>query len=307
MKSNTKNLAKLTSLMGIVFGLMVFALVARAEAPHETDSLYIGDGGDDTVKRFNAKTGAYVDKVPFVSAGSGDLHGPRGLIFTGGKLDVVNQNVNTPFNGEILQYRRDNGAFLGALVPNSNPDAPVVPRGIIRGFLPTVYVADFGDFSQDPVIPGKVVQFDAIKGNFIRNLDTTGFNQDFFPRGIVFGPDGLIYVSVTGNLASDPLSAYILRFNPITGKFMNIVVQYNANAKDCSKDFHRPEGLVFGPDNKLYVTSFRADANDTDKVLIFERKTGKCLDKIDLDQVGGSRAFAQALLFGPEGRSFCSY
>ena len=63
---------------------------------------------------------------------------------------------------------------------------------------------------------------------------------------------------------------------------------------------------MFGPDGRLYVTAFRADKNDTDKILIFD-SAGVCVDKIDLDQVDEDpeadqpRAFAQALLFGPGG------
>ena len=311
MKSN-RNWATLASLSGILMGLSVFVLAARAEAPHgKGDSLYIGDAGDNTVKRFNAETGEYLGA--FVTEGSGGLDGPKGLIFTLGQLFLVNQNVDQDFAGEILRYRRGTGAFLNPLVPCNpllsrpcSPDAPFQPRGMVRGFLPTVYVADAGDFSVNH--PGRVAQFNAIKGTFIRNLDDPGLTRGFFPRGIVFGPDGLIYVSATGNLpGGDLLSAYILRFNPISGKFMGSVVSCddgNPCLTDCARDFHRPEGLVFGPDNRLYVTSFRASAEDTDKVLVFDRKTGKCLDEIDLDQVGEPRAFAQALLFGPGGRLF---
>ena len=54
----------------------------------------------------------------------------------------------------------------------------------------------------------------------------------------------------------------------------------------------------------LYVTSFRTNSSDNDKVLIFNGKTGAYLDKIDLDQVGQPRAFAQAILFGPGGSLF---
>ncbi|NJD07081.1 MAG: hypothetical protein FIA97_11380 [Methylococcaceae bacterium] len=263
------------------------------------DSLYITDGGDDTVKRFNADTGAY--QGTFVGPGSGGVNGPRGLIFTQGRLVVANQNVDQAFAGEILNYRQTNGGFLGALVPCNPPlgrscdaNAPFAPRGLIRGGDNTVYVADHDG--------GRVASYDSGSGAFLGNLDTTGFSGNFFPRGIVRGPDGLLYVSVTGLLAGDPLAGYVLRFNPRTGKFKDVFASHLAGG--CAAFLHRPEGLVFGPDRRLYVTTFRADADDTDKVLILDGRTGACLDQIDLDQVGQPRSFAQSLLFGPKGRLF---
>ncbi len=65
---------------------------------------------------------------------------------------------------------------------------------------------------------------------------------------------------------------------------------------------NRPSGLVFGPDGRLYVTSFRANASDNDKILIYSGPT--LVDQIDLDTVGGARTYAQALLFGPNGKLF---
>ena len=62
--------------------------------------------------------------------------------------------------------------------------------------------------------------------------------------------------------------------------------------------------MVFGPDGDLYITAFRADPSDTDKILIFNGVTKKCLDQINLDEVGQPRAFAQAILFGPGGFLF---
>jgi hypothetical protein len=131
---------------------MGFSITTSANA----DSLYISDGGDDTVKQFNAETGKYLGN--FVPPGNGGLHGPRGLIFIGDKLDVVNQNVGTPFNGEILQYRQNNGDFFAPLVSNTDPNAPFAPRGLLRGPGNTVYVADF-DF-----VSGAVKQFNSRTG-----------------------------------------------------------------------------------------------------------------------------------------------
>jgi hypothetical protein len=69
---------------------------------------------------------------------------------------------------------------------------------------------------------------------------------------------------------------------------------------------NRPEGLVFDPNGNLYVTSFPANARDNDKILVFNGTNGALLPgkTINLDQVGQSRAFAQALLFGPGGFLF---
>src|SRR5438874_9872168 len=72
------------------------------------DILYVGDASDNTIKSFNADTAASLDgaKGAFVTQGSGDLRGPRGLFIAGPELIVVNQNQGQPsLNGEILQYQ----------------------------------------------------------------------------------------------------------------------------------------------------------------------------------------------------------
>jgi hypothetical protein len=92
-------------LLWVVLGFM--ASLAHA------DSLYVGDGDDDSVKRFDARTGKYLGN--FVAPSSGGLEGPRGMIFSKGSLLVVNQNASANFAGEILRYR-NNGSFLNALV-----------------------------------------------------------------------------------------------------------------------------------------------------------------------------------------------
>ena len=133
----------------------------------------------------------------------------------------------------------------------------------------------------------------------------------FNPAGLVRGPDNLIYVSVTGDVNSstpDLITGYILRFT-LKGEFVDIFTSNTKSEKssDCANMLHKPAGLVFGPDGHLYVTSHRAGPTDTDKVLIYNGKTGDCLNQIVLDkpesQVGASNvAYADALLFGPDGR-----
>ena len=315
---NNKNYRKVLGTLVSITLLVLTAVLSiisptNADDHKKADSLYIGDIGDDSVKRFNAKTGEFLGN--FVAPGSDGLRGPMGLIFNRGKLNVVNLNVFQEFAGEILRYQRNTGEFVDALVPcnppfdrDCDPNAPFGPRGIVRGFLPTVYVTDQGPVPNFTA-PGAVKQYNAYTGDFIRDLDPAGFSGEYFPRSLVFGPDHHLYVTVSGILdpsldGFDPLAGYILRFNPFTGKFVDVFAEFDPSASDCSNALHRPDGLTFGPDRKLYVTSFRANADDTDKILIFDGKTGQCRDQIDLDQVGEDRAFAQALLFGPGGFLF---
>jgi DNA-binding beta-propeller fold protein YncE len=136
--------------------------------------------------------------------------------------------------------------------------------------------------------PGVLQAFNGTTGAFVRSLTPTGFASPFHPRGVVIRPDGLLYVS------SDPvlggLGGHVLRFNPSTGAFIDVFITSTGGAScHCVNELNRPEGLVFGPDGNLYVTSFRTSINDTDKILIFagpaSPRPGTFLDDIDLDQL----------------------
>src|SRR5262249_52193680 len=199
----------------------------------------------------------------------------------------------------VLRYDGQTGAFINKVVADTDPHNPYDPRGMIRGPGHSLFVGDLGDLGNldGTGRPGRLAQFDEKTGAWIRDLSpTVPFTTDNGPRGVVIGPDGNLYVAVRN---FSPLGGEVMRFNPATGAFLGDFVDSSP-----TNDLNRPEGLVFGPDGNLYVTSFRADASDTDKILEFNGKTGAYVGKIDLDVVGGDRAFAQALLFGPGGKLF---
>ena len=289
-----------------ILGAGLSCLIGAAQA----DSLYVADRGDNTVKKFDATTGAYLGT--FIEGGLQGIHGPAGLIFTKGRLLVVNQNVNMPYAGEILRFNPGTGAYASALKGCNPPlrtcssDAPFAPRGISRGPGYTAYVADW----KNSATSGRIAQYDLNSGALIRNLDTSGYNGPFFPTAIVRGPDDLLYVTSTGDpdLAGNTSPGAILRFNAVTGRFVDILTT-NA-ALGCSSELHSPNALTFGPNGLLYVAT--GDFNNplaTGKILVFNAKTKACLESISLGtggpfNPGASRGFAPSIIFGPNNRMF---
>jgi hypothetical protein len=159
-----------------------------------------------------------------------------------------------------------------------------------------LYVGNIADAVNPQIIPGEVDRYDANSGKFLGKLVPANFPGPFEPRGVVFGPDGGLYVSSFD--ATTPAVGYVVRFDLESGASQ--IIASNSSVHDL----HRPEGLAFGPDGKLYVTSFRADGNDIDRILVLDPTTGAEVKSIALDAVGQPRAFAEAILFGPGGKLF---
>jgi hypothetical protein len=278
------------------------SLAAVASAPTSTsDALYIGDGTDNTIKQFDAQTGSFQGTFT-----GGSLLGPRGILhLSDGRFLVANQNVGRSVAGEIDQFD-SGGKFVGALVPSSDPHAPFAPRGIILGpDNSTLYVADIG---KDNI--GAVQKYNVNSGKFLGKLsfdkwaNFSASNGEFHPRGLVFGPDGRLYLSLFSEKDFQHLG-WILSYDLKSGGVMPVASHDPpAGSSDCRLDLHRPEGLTFGPDGRLYVTSFRANPNDIDRILVFDPATGACTSEIDLDQPNQPRAYAQYILFGPGGHLF---
>jgi hypothetical protein len=90
-----------------------------------------------------------------------------------------------------------------------------------------------------------------------------------------------------------------------------LISSTGGDTRDCINEINCTEGLVFGPapDFKPYITSFQANLNDTDTVVIAQGPKGafpgEYVCRTDLDDGASQpRAFAQALLFGPQGALF---
>lgn len=306
MNTNRVNIRK--SINGVLLLLLIFAALTGAfgvRVALSADILYIGDAADSTVKRFDAESGEFLDgdldptndPDAFVRSGDGGLAGPRGMFLDGEHLVVANQNIGLKVAGAVLRYNRADGTFHSAWVPSADKNAPFAPLGIVRGPIPDKVLFVGSIVSSNGRSPGGLLTYNQT-GALLAQLKALGFPEsEFHPRGVVFGPDGLIYISVR-SLKNDGLGGHVLRFTA-EGEFLGIFIADKGGADQLN----RPEGLVFGPDGRLYVTSFRANANDTDSIRIY-RQDGAFDGKINLYEQNQPRAFAQALLFGPEGQLF---
>jgi hypothetical protein len=289
-------------------GLIVGGITSSSRA----DSLYVGDIGDgtdavgqSTVKRYDAQTGEFQSVfVTGDSSGTGPgepIRGVRGLIFSlKGELLVTNQNINQPQNGTILRYNGTTGASAHSSRLRTQTRLLSL-AALYSGKILFVTSQNAEDGADD----GKLRAYTK-EGEFISELKAPpGSVGHFHPRGVVIGPDDLLYVSNAPNApdASGFHQGQILRYNPKTRGFKDVFTS-DANYSD----FNLPDGLAFGPDGNIYVTSFQGNSSDTDKILVFagpnKAKPGAFLYQIDLDQVGANRAVAHSLLFGPGGRLY---
>lgn len=270
----------------------------RAPLP---DCLYVGDappgGATSQIQLFDPLTGAYAGE--FIEDGT--VISIRGLVFdrrnrgANPNLIVVDQNVTGPA-GQILRFRKPTGALVDVIVSPDDEEAPFAPRGAVlrNGIL---YVADMGD----PGLPGRVATYDARTGEWLGDLEPACYgNRPFHPRAVVFGPDGLLYVSVIRDPTAGVPGGAIVRFDVETGECDVFI-----DSDTCGCGLHRPEGLTFGPDGNLYVTSYvvPSDPTSRDRILVFDGRTGQLLDEIVL-AVPPARALPIALVFGPEGKLY---
>mgnify|MGYP005813896721 CR=1 FL=1 len=268
----------------------------------EPNTLYIGDAADNSIQRFDATTGEHLGKVV---KSKGGLHGPQGIVVSPqGNLLVADQNVDTSANGDLLLYGVD-GKLLDRTVKHADRNAPAAPSGIVL-WNGRIFVADVTAQaqSQKPATPGRVRCYSAF-GEFLGDLvPTAALLASFHPRGVVIGPDGLLYVSSVLTIPPQA-GGQVLRFNPQTLQFVDVFVDDVGGVGRLN----RPDGLVFDEAGDLYVTSFRANESDADAIRVYggpgSASPGALVKAIQLYTVGQElRAFAQALLFGPGGDLF---
>ncbi|MDX2243151.1 MAG: PEP-CTERM sorting domain-containing protein [Leptolyngbyaceae cyanobacterium bins.302] len=170
--------------------------------------------------------------------------------------------IGSTRGNSITIFDEINGTILGDFTaPGANglrdPDAITIgPDG-------NVYVSVGGSSGSnlfDPAYPqdSAILRFN-LKGEFL-GVAATG-NGLTRPYGNAFGPDGNLYVSSFR-------TNQILRFDGKTGAFIDVFASDNNNGFGSTNGLNGPNGLLFGLDGSLYVTT-QGSANEADGDLTF--------------------------------------
>lgn len=251
---------KLFRLLPILAIFVLTSVCAQATALLVGNFFGIGD-----VKKYNATTGA--SEGDFVPAGSGGLSFPLGAaIGPDGNLYVSDSNSES-----VLRYNGKTGAFIDAFV---NGEADDAAAEIFRnGFL---YVANSSD-------PGSVSRFNATTGASAGFFVTPGSGGLVDPEGMVFGPDGNLYVTSGGS---------VLRYSGTTGAFIDTFVTTNSGG------LHNTRSIAFAANGDLLAADFFPGGG----ILRYNGTTGAFLNNFVAP--GGLLAMPRPIAFGPDGNLY---
>ena len=236
------------------------------------------------VLRYDGRTGAFLQA--FILPQSLGLVRPQGLVLG---LDS-HLYVASADSSAILRYDGQTGAFLNDFVPSGSGGLER-PSGLVFGPDGHLYVTSTPLFSTlfASSSIGEILRYDGRTGAFLDTFVPRGTNGGLNgPEGLVFGPDGHLYV------ASADTSA-ILRYDGRTGAFLGAFVPRGRGGLSF------PQGLVFGPDGNLYVSSANGE------ILRYDGRTGAFLGAFVLrDASGGLNFLPSGLVFGPDGNLYVS-
>jgi hypothetical protein len=255
------------------------------------------NGHSANVLRYDGTTGAFRG----IFADGGEVTSPRGILFgPDGNLYVANGKGP----GTVLRFNGKTGAFLDNFVPTgsgglTHPSFMVFgPDGQNDGRL-DLYVNAADD--------NTVLRYDGTTGAFKGVFVPGGTGGLTFPLGLVFGPDGDLYVASSNIGAGSPdfLPGSILRFEGPAGP--NPGVLLGAFVPAGRGGLTSPIALLFGPDangdgiQDLYVSSCVLKSNfqaqpGTSAVLRFDGVTGAFLGTFVAPDSGGLR-FPSAMTF----------
>jgi sugar lactone lactonase YvrE len=190
--------------------------------------MYVGSAGTNEVLRFDATTGAFVDT--FVTAGSGGITSTDGLHFGPDANGDSIPELYVTGGSNLVRFNGATGQPLGPIFNTSGSGALSAASGLTEGPGGVIYVASAGT--------NQVQKYNAVTGAYLGAVSHPFMSS---PKGVRFGPDGLMYV--TGGTR-------IQRFTA-SGIYVDDYVP--AGSGGMVDGFR----IEFGPEGDLYATSLR--------------------------------------------------
>jgi len=192
-------------------------------------------------------------------------------------------------NHQVLRYDANTGAFVDQFVPKHSGGLKE-PQSLIFGPHDHDLYVGSGHFGG----PLKaVLRYDGASGEFVDEFTEGGHLESV--HGVIFGPDGNLYVGDRVGTFGKPEGGRILRFNGVTGAFMDEFVPL------ASGGLRHPFGIVFAPDKKGKLDLFVADGPGN--ILRYDGTTGAFVEEfVPLGR--GGLDLPVGLSVGPDGHLY---
>jgi streptogramin lyase len=228
--------------------------------------LFVADIGQNKILRYDGGSGAYKG----VFASGGGLSQPTYLTFgPDGDLYVASNRSK-----QILRFDGTTGAYKTVFASGGELNQPL---GLAFGPDGDLFATSGGEPFTKPPSHQPVLRFDGKTGAF--KGDFSSGRQLNFPIGLLFAPDGDLYVSDFG-------SDEVLRFDGVTGVFKSVA------ASDKGR-LSGPNQIAFTPAAKVLNVSTRLQVEGGDNVLIGGFiVTGKDPKRVIVRAIGPSLAGA---------------
>ncbi len=260
----TRRRATLTkSLLFSAIGLLAIALPS---AFGQVGDLLVGDVASNTIKRFNATTGAPVGTNGTFASGGG-LDTPFGLAYG----PDGNLYVSSLGTGTVLEYNGTTGSFIGTFITKGQAGLHY-PNQIAFGADHNLYVSSY-----NPSAPGTILEYagptgGVSPGTFLRSFTDTHLMG---ATGLAFGTTGGVlnnelYVSSSIDSGTPTAHASIFRFDTSVSGSATSGTLFASDP-----NLHSTAGLSIDPNGNIVAANFNGTNSSITR---YDPNTGQNID-----------------------------